>query len=329
MTRRLLALLLILCCLPLSGSCELPAPETLATISQLDPRFDGEEYTYFDLPFRSSSCAPASVVNALVAALGITDPETAAGLTLDLLNLTTSGGNSKTMNFQLLSRLAEDPAPLQKYKTLHRVLSDWGGQAVYSGRALSQADIAAAVAAHPGQSLLLLGSSRDENRWKTLYYMADWLYRNGHGDASISLAVLGTGTRDTDGAFRFGSSGHNVTLYFPIRPFIEEGTVYLLDSLPRALPGEEYDLVNPRAVYTRCYDFHPSNIEKYKFKNFLSRCQLERVTTTIVRMSPSPALLEDMKAAQTLEERASLCRYYLLLTYFTSDGKTIIHIPAD
>ncbi len=323
MLKRIILLFLVLSFFPTFASCEPPTPSELATISQFDEAFDSFRYDYWGTSFKYTGCGPASVTNALIASLGITDADVASSLTLDILHVLTHYSETEPLVFSRIQWLAL-PEKRRVLDTANGVLNHWGGTIRFSDSTLSAHDVL--TAASDASSTLLIGSVIAGNRWQFLCETAHSLYNSGHSSASICIAMLAAGTSSSGAPFQSGDAGHYVTLYVPVRSFCEEGTVYLIDSLPRALSGEEFNPDDAAAAFRHPYLFNPMSTRSYIVQEFRDRCTVERVSLTMLRITPTHAFGE-MTLAQAGSAAISTYDQYLKTFGFFSDGKAFIHIP--
>lgn len=285
----------------------------LAVVSQWDERFFGKEYMYGGNHFRFSGCGPASVANALIAVLGVTDDDTATGLTRDVLYLLTRyQPNKHRMQIRALNYLNfTDPAQIADplYPTLNRLLQDYNGLILYSDQPITTAELEKYVYRLNGHKALFHSALSKTNRWAQICAMARVLLDNGYEDADIVIAFQGAGTVKTRGPFRSGTSGHYLSVYIPLREFVEEGAFYVLDSMPRALDGEDY--APNQLPYMLKYDFAGSQLYYGSLREFNERFTVERVKNTIVRVRPIGEALAAFNAAGEDERDIDLLEPYL------------------
>ena len=91
------------------------------------------------------------------------------------------------------------------------------------------------------------------------------------------MVRVGTGTSSVRGPLVSGTAGHYVTLAIPVDEFLENGTIYLLDSAPRALANEAY---GKDCYYKSRYPF-VSNPRGHR--EFLNTYGIERVQEDVIR----------------------------------------------
>ncbi len=325
MLRRLAALLLALCLLMPTACAAAPDYANLATISQFDKRFAKERFNYLNGEYRFYSCGPSSVVNALVATWGLTDKKAVTELTWEMLHLLTGDDPAQIMDFQYMSAFGY--AVASDYPTLAALRKDWNGGYSFIRDELSvQAVHSAVCGSRKSHQLLVAYGPKAEERWLTLCQMAHTLYHNGAPDATITIAMLGVGTIDTYGAFRSGTGGHYACLHLNVREFCEEGAVYLLDSFPRAIPGEEF---GEGTNYTRPYDFDERSGRHYGMYDILGLAHLERIQPTILRITSRADISRNLLAVQKPEKAVHAYANFLNPTGFLNQGRIFVHIPAS
>lgn len=280
---RILALLLALLCLPLSALCESPAERLtqLDIFRQHDPRFNNGFYRYNGYAFGSGGCGPSSITNALTALMA--DPEDdAAPLLLEILTGLTAADHQHDQPIRIsgLPDLLSDPGAASP--TLISLL-----EGVSSVRIVSPDELLSPILREPaeGGRLLICTAYPLMSRWQQLLTFTHELNRRGWTDARIAFARVSVGTTDTGAPFSSGESGHYVTLFIDPAEFHAEGTLYLIDSLPRALLGETY---GSGRTFAARYPF-----VLYPRSGFSTTYRPERVTPEILRLS----LKDDARAA--------------------------------
>lgn len=243
--RRILLVLVILTLFPLAGLCETGAERltTLDILSQRDKRLKEEKYYYQGMSFSIAGCRPASITNSLLALLGT--PETnAPDLLLEVLYGLSDNPKAPSLKVSVSNldyRLNHPlPSATQMLSLLERttdVVTLTG-----SNSKLPPAEVVAQYYAAPEDHPLIMRDLKTDNCWPWVLEMTEELCRQGHPDARFVFCAASAGSDKTDAPLASGANGHYLTLYFSAREFHEEGTFYLLDSLPRALEGDIYGL---------------------------------------------------------------------------------------
>ncbi len=241
--RRFILFFLLLTLLPCISLSETSAERLakLDIISQREERFMEERFYYQDMYFRIAGCKPASLTNGLVALLGnarTNTPELLLEL-LDGLNAAPWDKQSGIAMYLLQPYLsAPDASAVELRKLLQPVTS-----IIYLDArtgSVNPAYIIPQALTDPNAHPLFLREMAVQSNWPWLIDLAAKLCDLGHPDARFVLCVASAGTDTTDGPLRSGKGGHYVTIYFQAEEFHQDGTMYLLDSLPRALPGDVY-----------------------------------------------------------------------------------------
>jgi len=280
---RILALLLALLCLPFPAFCETPAERLtqLDIFRQHDPRFNNASYRYNGYAFGSGGCGPSSIANALTALMAGPEDD-AAPLLLELLIGLTASGHQHDQPIRIggLPGFLSDPGTASP--TLSGLL-----EGVNSIRVVSPDELLSPILREPAEDgrLLICTAYPLMSRWQQLLTFTHELNRRGWTGARIAFARVSVGTTDTGAPFSSGESGHYVTLFIDPAEFHAEGTLYLIDSLPRALLGETY---GSGRTFAARYPF-----VLYPRSGFSTTYRPERVTDEILRLS----LKEDARAA--------------------------------
>ena len=290
--RRFILFFLILTFLPRVSLGETGAERLarLDIISQREERFVEERFYYQDMYFRIAGCKPASITNALVSLLGnagTNSPE----LLLEVRDgLNPAPWNEKSgIAMYLLHPYLCDPADsaVELRKLLRPVTSiiylDSRAGSVTPTHILSQA------LSDPKARPLLIREMAVQKNWPWLIEVAAKLCELDHPDARFVLCAASVGTDTTDGPLRSGAGGHYVTIYFQADEFYQEGTMYLLDSLPRALPGDIYGT----------FEHYPSRYPfttKWRKDAFDATYDATRIIDPVLQFTLKPAELAQLNA---------------------------------
>lgn len=302
MLRRFIVCLMAFTCLfaVSARAAGLPDVADLPIVSQWDERFQDETFRYGTTYFRFAGCGPASIANGIIAALSVTDQDLAAGLMHDVLLLLTK--NQPTKNRVQLAYLSHLSAtrgqlnePNERYAFLDQAVRDFGGSIVYHPGYVN-AKTLPDLLPDPGEGPYVLhGSFTNDNRWIALRELIQALTDAGYEDARIVLSFLGAGTAQTTSPFRSGTAGHYLNVCMSMAEFLQTGEFYVLDSLPRALSGEDY---GDGSEFITAYDFVGRQRYNYSLDNFNALFRVERVTPTIVRVVPTGEAKRNVKSAQ-------------------------------
>ena len=254
------------------------AVQRLCIMSQRDEAFEKIPYNGGLLIYRG--CQPVSMTNAIIAAMGVTDKQEATDLVLELTHVLVSQRNRKEGRIELarLGELLSREARLEQaeeYPLLAKVIGGYESEITLIDDTLDAQMIGNYFAQHP-QSMLVSRLSVHPD-WTALLEIAQRLHEMGLDDALVSLANVSAGRKNSGTPLASGASGHYVTLMMHVGAFVEEGRIYVLDSLPRALEGEE----SGRAYVLRSpYPF------TQKWGGFKNLFNAGRISETVIRLKP-------------------------------------------
>lgn len=254
--------------------------QQLAIQSQQDARFDGVRYNNGDLSARG--CEPFSIANGIIAAFGVTDSDTAAGIVLETTKLLASGHKPETAVIEMTALPAVlDPAQrLQEQgvcPALAASIGAFGGSVVSRVSTLS-ADKALALAADAGLPAVICGRMYVNNGWEEVARLLIALHEQGLDEAMLCLTHAGAGVDSSRAPLRSGQYGHYLGVLIHVGAFMDRGAVYVLDSLPRALAGEP---CGPEFVCHSRYAFLDDDPEN----SFNLRYTASRIRPTVIRLS--------------------------------------------
>lgn len=299
MLRRLTACLMAMLFLFAAAPVRAAEVDGLAVLSQWDERFYDSAFRYNHNYFRFGGCFPASAANGVIAALGVTDQDQAAGILRDMLYLLTK--NSPVQQKVQITRMSylnlepgEAPAN-ERYPTLNQALQDFGGLIRYTDAYLNAERLEQALSEIAGQKAIYHGALARDGLWPNLCAMVETLIDAGYEDATMVVASIGAGTVNTRAPFRSGTAGHYLCIYLPVKSFSETGVFYVLDSMPRALEGEPFA---DDMLYKFSYDFIGRQNYSTSLDDFNARFTVKRVVPTIVRVEPINDALDAITAAQ-------------------------------
>jgi len=262
--------------------------QQLAVMSQRDEAFEGVRYNGGDLMLRG--CLPVSMANSVIAALGVTDRETAVQMveeTAQLLVFPRSRGEGRVEMRYLPSLLSVNERTEQEilFPGMGRTVGRYPGEI----RLLDGWMDAQTAQEHLGKMTapcMLVGKMTVYPDWTEMIRMAEALEAMGLPDARILIAHASAGTESSGAPLRSGEGGHYVAMLIHVKTFVEEGRMYLLDSLPRALKGEVHGYTE---VLRRPYPC--------EYTAFRSAFDAARISPTVVRF-----LLADRAAWQAADE---------------------------
>ena len=267
--------------------------QSLAVIYQKDLRFIDIPYAR-DL-FYVRGCGPASIANALITAFGVTDPAAAGTLVPETVRALGPNGRYKTRFLRLdyidnvltRQKLEQNAA---RYPTLAEVIGAYPGAIDFSLDAFTPEGIVQAAEAYKGASRLMTGKLSVYEGWEDAVRILHTLHENGLDDALLILTLGGAGTASSAGPFRTSDSGHYMMLAIHAGSFFETGRVYAVDSLPRAIAGDEY---GSACAYRSCYAF----VEESPETVFNARFTVSRIRPEVIRVDLNKQALSQLESA--------------------------------
>lgn len=316
--KKLLTLLLLLCIVT-PALAETPA-ERLAQLDfiiQADERIQDEEFYYYDAPFWVAGCLPSSATNGMLAVLGTPDMDSIR-LLKQFLNGLRHEEHGPAVELSYLYYITKSPrsaayemqalvAPVTRFYSYDSVkgISD---RAVLLGTNASDS--------HPLSFVRMTLSQR----WQWIAETAAYLRDSGHPDARIALCGVSVGTTESLAPLRCGYYGHYVSFYLEAGEFAENGTLYMMDSYPRALADEASGEGTPYEV-----DYPFSAEPSQPLNHYFSAT---RITDTVVQFTLRDKWLTALQALPGASaERAELLRE--CCESITTFGKAylVLYIP--
>ena len=219
-------------------------------VVQRDERYQTDLYIYNKAKFAEKGCGPASVANAISIACGIQEQCLTDQIMRDIMRL--MSGRMKPsehpIGYQNLSRIADFDT--KNYVGLGYVRNKYGNFWSVKGDRVDEEEIMVFFQSAADQHAQAFFASYVTLRgtWHEIALLARHLTEAGMEDAILTMCLLSSGTEGTEAPFRLGE-GHYETMCLHAGEFTENGTLYLIDSCPRALPWEE----KVRRVYYDTY----------------------------------------------------------------------------
>lgn len=215
--------------------------QRMAVMSQRDEAFEGVPYDGGLLTQRG--CLPVSMANSVIAAFNITNREAAAGVVTETARVLVDPRKRGKVRAELrylptLLSVQDRAEQAEKFPALGEAIGAYAGDIVLLDGQLSAEATKEAIAAL-GERYTLVGRQSVHPDWTEMVKIVSALHEMGLKDARVVIAHVGAGTEASGAPLRSGNGGHYVTLLLHVGTFMEEGRVYLLDSLPRAIEGEE------------------------------------------------------------------------------------------
>lgn len=312
MFRRLLSLCLLLLCAATGALAEetyMPALtnpvdqaiQQLAILSQQDAVFDGVPYDSGRLTDRG--CGPVSLSNAIIASFGVTDKETAVGIVMETMEILTPDGDWARRRINLTSQPRLFDAQLLasgEYPNLSASVGAYAG-AIYPDIEEYTAEETLVRVDQAARPSVLTSRVYVNSSWDTVVRILLELHSRGLDDATLCVARGDAGTKRSYMPLRSGKSGHYLTLMFHVGSFIESGAVYVLDSLPRAIAGEEFGST------LLCHSQYPFVNDNPK-NAFNTRYTASRISPSVIKLSYTPDVLLQMQALQATPAASEAAR---------------------
>ncbi len=271
--------------------------QRLATIYQKDPRFTGLSYNHSHFSMRG--CAPASFANMVIAAFDVDNPDVAAQIVEDTLQVLCDGTryNRGIVDQNKLKHLLNPQQrreSAEKHPGLAMSVGNYTGTIDFSLEKLHAETVQERLNAHVGKAYMTTGriSVNEATRWEALVRILFTLHEAGQDDAVLLLAYAGAGTDSGKAPLRTSANGHYLTLYIHVGTFLESGRIYVLDSMPRALADEEY---GPGFAYRRCYGF----VEDKPDSAFNTSFTASRINPVIIRTDFSESAQAHLNAVRS------------------------------
>ena len=216
------------------------AVQRLSIMSQQDDAFEGVPYNGGFL--RGRGCQPTSIANGVIAAFGIEDRLAAVELVKEATQVLVvpwerGKGRMELGRIENLLSATERAQEAQEFPQLAALIVGYDGRITVLSDNLNAELVQEHFAGK--QAGVLVGGMQVHPSWLELLDVMHKLYDMGMKDAVVSLASVGVGNEKSEMPLGCGKSGHYLTIMMDVGSFMEEGSIYVLDSLPRALVGEE------------------------------------------------------------------------------------------
>lgn len=215
--------------------------QRMAVMSQRDEAFEGVPYDGGLLTQRG--CLPVSMANSVIAAFDIRDKETAEGVVTETARVLVDPRKRGKVRAELrylptLLSVQDRAEQAEKFPVLAGTIGAYAGEILFLDGQLSEEMTRDAID-QTDRPYVLVGRQSVHPDWTEMVKIISALHELGLKDARVVIAHVGAGTEASGAPLRSGNGGHYVTLLLHVGTFMEEGRVYLLDSLPRAIEGEE------------------------------------------------------------------------------------------
>lgn len=294
--------------------------QRLAIMSQRDPVFFGVPYNKDYLNGRG--CQPISMANGIIAAFGVTDYDAGVQIVLESSRLLVP--DEKRLRAPVLPELLppalnpETYAGSDRYPVMAETICAYPGRISATLDILSAEEAAALAEAHPAPAVLSFRMSVYPS-WEEAVRLLFALHDMGMDDAMLCLTRMGAGKESYGTPFASGKSGHYISALIHVGKFMQDGSIYILDSLPRAILGESSD---NGGIFRGRYPF----AEQRETKHFNRHYEAARIQPSVIRLT----LKEDVRAAltgETTEEQLALRTDYLKSFTLYGTGSLLLTLP--
>ena len=254
------------------------AMQRLSVTSQREDAFADIPYNNGHLSARG--CQAVSIANAVIAVFGVEDD--AAGMeivkeTARLLVPPKYIGKSRIelSRLPLLLDAQARAQDAQAYPLLAQAIGPYTGEMLVTADEIDVSMLTQHIGRTNG-AFVLAGRMTVDPDWTAMIDIVAALDQMGMADTLVCLANVGAGRASTGTPLGLGDNGHYLTVLLHVGTFMEQGRVYVLDSLPRAIAGEE-------SGYTEVLRSpYPFAEEKNAFAD---QFDAARIRETIVRLS--------------------------------------------
>ncbi|MGN0996716.1 MAG: hypothetical protein ACI4PG_07385 [Candidatus Ventricola sp.] len=268
----------------------------LAILSQKDERI--AKVTYAESTLRARGCGPVSMSNAVIGCLEVRDEATAVAMVKELTRLLVPRYrrgkaylHPSLLGDALNRRSRSEEA--EEFPAMAAVTASFPGAVCFSEGEIDRQRLLSAAKA--GRSMIFAGRTVLNGDWSGIVSLVRALHEAGRDDILLYLGMCDAGKKTHYTPLRSGDSGHYLSLCVPVGAFWNEGALYVLDSLPRGIQGEE---VSSESVYHVRYPFVEGRATNdIRFRAVFTAA---RVSTRVIRLCLIP------EAQQALGEALSL-----------------------
>lgn len=247
-------------------------------VVQRDPRYKTHEYRFNFDELAVRGCGPVSVANAMLATFGVSDQEVTDVFLKEALNLIADYHSAKNHGITINNIEAFVELDEEAYPTIYAYKQAMAPNSCFSDQNLNAAELQKALEPMIGTGDGAISFSKlSTNEWITVARLCHWLSGIGKDDAIITLSVICGGTESTGTPFCDDADGHYMTLLVHVGEYMQRGSVYLIDSLPRAIAGEAYK----NSIYWRQYYFASSLSHNLSFRRTYG---IHRIQQTVIKM---------------------------------------------
>lgn len=316
--RRVLWVLALLCLTACVGAAECvdDVDAQMAQLGIITQRAESiAKIKYNEGTVHKSGCMPVSLANGIAASFGVTDPETTEGLVRELITMLVPRWLKGKTGIELQDmpdvlnpalRMSEE----ETYPYLAKTVGAYPGDLIFMEKRMNAREALEHIDAAQAP-FMLAGRMYLYPDWTEAVQIIMGLHERGMDDVTLCFACLGTGKKGSAAPLRLGSSGHYLSVFIHVGAFMENGAVYVLDSIPRALRDETISAGGDLREYYAFARERPT-------RKFNVRFYATRVSTTIIRLSLRPEMMETVYAGPEeteLERRVELMSFLPLYGY--------------
>lgn len=295
--------------------------QRLAVMSQRDPVFFGVPYNKDYLNGRG--CQPVSMANGIIAAFGVTDYETGVQIVLESAELLVPRAQRKRGPV-LPELLPEAINPLtlagdERHPVMAETVCAYPGAIHAVFDTLGADEAAALLAAQQTPAIVSFRMGVDPS-WEEAVRLIFSMHDMGMDDATICMTRMGAGKESYGTPFASGKTGHYISALIHVGRFMQDGSVYILDSLPRALAGESTE----DGTYRGIYPF----VEQRETTHFNRHYDAARIQPSVIRLTLKEAARAGM-TGETGEEQIALRTELLKSFTLYGVGSLLVTLPGD
>lgn len=297
--------------------------QRLAIMFQRDDPF--YEYPYNKDYLNGRGCQPISMANGVIAAFGVTDYDTAVQIALESTELLVprESWNRGPVQAELLPS-AIDPALLaadERHPATAGVVCAYPGAIAATADILDAAEIIQLLGAQTAPAIVSFRMAVNPS-WEDAIRVIFALHDRGMDDAQLIITRAGAGKESHGTPLASGKSGHYLSALIHVGRFMQDQSVYILDSLPRALPGEDDETSVPGSFYRARYPFGTQR-EDNRFNLTFAPA---RIAPCVIRLSLRDASgLTGETSAEQLALRTKLMDPFILF----GSGSVLLTLPGE
>lgn len=263
-------------------------------LRQSDRALRKAAFMYHSQSFVDAGCTPASISNALAMIFGVTDHDQAVTLLRETMSML-SNGNYKNSgcNLSLFNKMNKTGGipewnGLSGTEVLGPLVTAYAGDILFVDQSMTIEETMEQLLASPHMLLLSRRTLADD--WSWLPILARALSDAGLGDARITLMQYSVGTNALLSPLCLSDQGHYISFYLQVDEYNTDGTIYMLDSIVRAVSLEEfYDHIS-----NQTYPYIDSKNQRYREIAFNANFDLRRIADNTVQISLKYPLQREM-----------------------------------